>query len=50
VGACARVGGIADAGELEHGWRAAGAQPLGVSVAVDGVHAVRAASGEELHA
>jgi phosphomevalonate kinase len=42
--------GDRDAGALEHRWRAAGAQPLDVSVAFDGVHAVRAASGEELHA
>jgi len=42
--------GDRDAGALEQGWRAAGAQPLEISVAVDGVRAVRAASGEELHA
>jgi phosphomevalonate kinase len=42
--------GDRDAGALERGWRAAGAQPLDVSVAADGVHAVSAASGEELHA
>jgi phosphomevalonate kinase len=51
-GDCAIAIGFGDreAGALEHGWRAAGAQPLDVSVAVDGVHAVCAASGEELHA
>jgi len=42
--------GDRDAGGLERDWRAAGAQPLDVSVAVDGVHAVCAKSGEELHA
>jgi mevalonate kinase len=42
--------GDRDAGALEQGWRVAGAQPLEISVAVDGVRAVRAASGEELHA
>jgi phosphomevalonate kinase len=42
--------GDRDTGALERRWRAAGAQPLDVSVAADGVHAVSAASGEELHA
>ena len=42
--------GDRDAGALEQRWRAAGAQALDVSVAVDGVHAVCAASREELHA
>jgi phosphomevalonate kinase len=42
--------GDRDAGALEHGWHGAGADPLDVSVAIDGVHALGAASGGELHA